>query len=551
MHSSYYAPRVAPASDVRGLLSPTIPAPPPGLFCTLSLSDETVLTMDIHSTQILVAREIIPTFSSIPEMLEWARLSMFRIVASKHMTYAFFTLLIYDHILTLPEEIKLTWFGRPSFVKTLFLFNRYMAPLFIAIDVATCRSWLIADIVFELLSLLTTTLIITYRVHAVLGNLRYMLPTLMAVWGAQAVVSVLLVIILVIIKAGPSMGAVFGLCLVDVHKSMWTIWIPSIFFHTLIFGLLVWKAWATPRDSQTPLLMLLIRDGILFFGVVFIAFLFNLLVWAVGPISLAILPHDSVWAICTIALSHLMLSIDNISSNTAVALATDLETELSQAGARPLSTISSTGKVPVATTAVGGKHRPSTEQRASYSHQRYSIHPPSFPTKVNSIDGRRENSYLHPFNGTPSSHSPDLSSFDETAVEHAPDRLPSIQEVSLGSDLMLEPKKSTDTGRSEREGEFGYVKVGGDASPVHFSFNEQITETAQTRNYSRAPTGPDTGTLPHPLADLLAPEPRSRPFSTLTTSTMSVSDVPLAYVRPLPPIPGQPQASTSGSGTGL
>lgn len=110
--------------------------------------------MDIHSTHLLAAREIIPTFTSIPEMLEWARLSAFRIVASKHMTYAFFTLLIYDHgdsvlsppscasvdlisVLTLPEEIKLTWFGRPSFVKTLFLFNRYMAPLFIAIDVAT------------------------------------------------------------------------------------------------------------------------------------------------------------------------------------------------------------------------------------------------------------------------------------------------------------------------------------------------------------------------------------------------------------------------------
>ena len=111
--------------------------------------------MDVHSTHLLVAREIIPTFGSIQEMLEWARLSAFRIAASKHMTYAFFTLLIYDHsesslfppaaqaltftrsVLTLPEEIKLTWFGRPSFVKTLFLFNRYMAPLFIAIDVAT------------------------------------------------------------------------------------------------------------------------------------------------------------------------------------------------------------------------------------------------------------------------------------------------------------------------------------------------------------------------------------------------------------------------------
>ena len=40
-------------------------------------------------------------------------------------------------MLTLPEEVKLVWLGRPSTVKALFLFNRYFVPLFIAIDLAT------------------------------------------------------------------------------------------------------------------------------------------------------------------------------------------------------------------------------------------------------------------------------------------------------------------------------------------------------------------------------------------------------------------------------
>jgi len=52
----------------------------------------------------------------------------------------------------------------------------------------------------------------------------------------------------------------------------------------VIFALLAWKAASTPRDSKTPILMLLIRDGIIYFGVVFVAFLFNLLVWAIGPV---------------------------------------------------------------------------------------------------------------------------------------------------------------------------------------------------------------------------------------------------------------------------
>lgn len=43
------------------------------------------------------------------------------------------------------------------------------------------------------------------------------------------------------------------------------------------------------------MLMLLIRDGVIYFGVVFAAFLFNLLVWAFGPVS----PH-ALHKICLI-----------------------------------------------------------------------------------------------------------------------------------------------------------------------------------------------------------------------------------------------------------
>lgn len=37
--------------------------------------------------------------------------------------------LIYDHILTLPEEVQFIWTARPSIAKTLFLANRYLVPV--------------------------------------------------------------------------------------------------------------------------------------------------------------------------------------------------------------------------------------------------------------------------------------------------------------------------------------------------------------------------------------------------------------------------------------
>lgn len=54
--------------------------------------------------------------------------------------------------------------------------------------------------VFELLSLISTTLIMAFRVHAVLGNIPGLLPYLLGIWAFQAVVSAVLVIVLVIIK---------------------------------------------------------------------------------------------------------------------------------------------------------------------------------------------------------------------------------------------------------------------------------------------------------------------------------------------------------------
>jgi len=114
-----------------------------------------------------------------------------------------------------------------------------------------------------------------------------MLPTLLGIWAGQALISGALFLVLVMIKGTKTIIAepTFGVCMADIKLDQWwLVWIPSMVFHTVVFGLLVWKAVSTPREAQTPMLMLLIRDGVIYFGVVFAAFLFNLLVWAVAPV---------------------------------------------------------------------------------------------------------------------------------------------------------------------------------------------------------------------------------------------------------------------------
>jgi hypothetical protein len=107
----------------------------------------------------------------------------------------------------------------------------------------------------------------------------------------QAIISAVLVIVQMIVKGSRTIAAEtnFGVCLADVQSGKWwVVWIPSMAFHTLVFGLLIWKSISTPREAQTLMLTLLIRDGIVYFVVVFAAFLFNLLVFAVAPVRRAL-----------------------------------------------------------------------------------------------------------------------------------------------------------------------------------------------------------------------------------------------------------------------
>ncbi|KAG8725341.1 hypothetical protein FRC12_008514 [Ceratobasidium sp. 428] len=76
--------------------------------------------------------------------------------------------------------------------------------------------------------------------------------------------------------------------------------------------LLMWAWLSTPRNAQTPLMALIVRDGCIYFVAIFAAMLFNLLVWRYGRTTQAVLPFFAVWSTTTIALSRLLLSMKDV-----------------------------------------------------------------------------------------------------------------------------------------------------------------------------------------------------------------------------------------------
>ncbi|KIM33085.1 hypothetical protein M408DRAFT_191738 [Serendipita vermifera MAFF 305830] len=232
----------------------------------------------------------------------------------------------------------------------------------------------------------------------------------------------------------------------------------------VVFALLVWKALSTPRDTKTPMLMLLIRDGFIYFGVVFAAFLFNLLVWALAPLSLALLPHDPVWAIVTIALSRLMLSMDGISPNGIIS---EEEGEDTKTTHQPLSH----GTIPA-------NLRRTLEQTLTFPRSRSQ-------TPVSKIQSQH--------------------SLAETIIME-------------GSELG-DRRSSKGSSRSQRGNQRPPSVVQKEASPNPAWFPGAIEEKA-TALRSRTPSSPIQKRV-------VSPTPSDRSDSP-----------PLAYIRPLPTIPG-------------
>ncbi|KAF8312958.1 hypothetical protein DL93DRAFT_2098007 [Clavulina sp. PMI_390] len=240
---------------------------------------------------------------------------------TRFLSYATLCLLLYDHALTFAEEIHLVWQSRTvNLVKVLFLVNRYFVPILVCVDVAflsgnlslthgMCHAWLMWALVAEVLSLFSTTYIIMLRVRALWTDNREINLFLQCLWWAQVIASSGITIATVV-KDGstftlqPELNICFGRV-----TEMWAIWLPVMIFHVAIFVLLISKALVTPRNEHTKLLSILLLDGFIFFFVVFSAMLFNLLIWAYASPDYALLPHDSVWAISTLAITRLLLSL--------------------------------------------------------------------------------------------------------------------------------------------------------------------------------------------------------------------------------------------------
>ncbi|KAH9829822.1 uncharacterized protein C8Q71DRAFT_862931 [Rhodofomes roseus] len=238
------------------------------------------------------------------------------------MTLAGFSILIYDHILTFGDEVNHIWGDRLGLVSMIFLLNRYIIPLVLAVDVyetmgltsdrsaiMLCKVWTTVQSYVTIASFMSIHAIVAWRLYALHGGQAW-IRRLLWIAAVLYVSSSTVVITVALVPIVADLKPFHHECVSSIPSYLWVAWLPSVFFETLLFGLtVVAMLRQEKRRSFSTLSLLLYRDGMLYFVAVTVCSLFSLLVWALAPPSLIGLARYFALAMVNIAGSRLVLNL--------------------------------------------------------------------------------------------------------------------------------------------------------------------------------------------------------------------------------------------------
>ncbi|KAF8056536.1 hypothetical protein FPV67DRAFT_1729433 [Lyophyllum atratum] len=207
--------------------------------------------------------------------------SAFHLSISKYYALAATVMLVYDTILTFDREVEAIWKSKWTGVKMLFFFNRYanivayLAAL-IAVNstwpanIVSCRSYVYFPGIFNMVQ------------QVVIGSILILFTWALCNRSKVAVSIAGVTLIVQLVVTGWSLGAVTSIplprgfvgCVYAGKRGtgirIQTAWFMQLLFITVVFGLMIWRAAKLHRaEVQAPLILVMTRDGLKYFGVIF------------------------------------------------------------------------------------------------------------------------------------------------------------------------------------------------------------------------------------------------------------------------------------------
>lgn len=257
--------------------------------------------------------------------------------ASQYVSAVGLVILLWDHFLTIHDEVELVWRAQMSFPKLLFLFNRYVVPICLIIltyatsgfsnDILSdsfCQTWFGVGIVIGMVSIGTSNFLILLRLWVLWDRkTRLVLVTLPLFLVTQ--ITAIVCTTYVVSRMMPLMvfEPYLHSCMLTDKVNFVILWTPGIVFELMIFIMTWWNALDRPLPQHAKMAKIMYRDGSIYFFVLFGLRLLNLVLSIVSPLSLMFLGVFFIWSACNVTLTRLIMNLRRAAIEAEESFSTD------------------------------------------------------------------------------------------------------------------------------------------------------------------------------------------------------------------------------------
>ncbi|KAK0224739.1 hypothetical protein EDD85DRAFT_859002 [Armillaria nabsnona] len=253
------------------------------------------------------------------------------------VSIAFFSLFVYEWLITFDEEVVYFWHGRWTISRLLFLANRYFALFILSFHMTVlslpqpsgkfCIPALEFLFVGNITAIGIVQAILVLRVWYLFSNSKNI--RLVTVFAFIISLSTSMLFSIVAARKVKTLQTGIPLptfihyevrgCLVSRPPMFWRIYLPSLCLHTLLYILTAFRGLQNRRMlNQAPVMKRLLRDGGLFFFVVFVSVGFT----SIGSffdkypqLNIVVMYSNFLVAVTSMAVSRVMFSIHSLAAH--------------------------------------------------------------------------------------------------------------------------------------------------------------------------------------------------------------------------------------------
>lgn len=251
------------------------------------------------------------------------------LMAAKMYSLASCVMLYYDICITMKDEVERIWLQpKYTIVTILFALNRYLTPLIYVVIIVSfhmpwpidvCDRYILYPEATKVVTCAIIGVIFILRVHAIYGRSKKVTALTSAALVAELAIKIYA------FTDGTRLhlpDGIVGCILVGTNNTRYVFsWIAELGFDTLVFVMTMWRTWVLYRQQGArpmSLLSLVIRDGVIYFIVIFLANLATVLLFLTAPPDIKAFNASFSTIITTLMVSRLILNLKG-ASGTAFA----------------------------------------------------------------------------------------------------------------------------------------------------------------------------------------------------------------------------------------